>query len=69
MNFEGFTHYKGLSSDTLQKVGLDILDNSECQKDSNKIFSSQICSGVKNKGGPEKDTCNGGLIFISRVCG
>lgn len=60
LNPAGFTHYKGLSSDILQKVGLDILDNSECQKGSNKMFSSQICSGVKTKGGPEKDTCNGG---------
>ncbi|CAO1432212.1 unnamed protein product [Diamesa tonsa] len=58
----GYTEAYGETSDELQKVSLDIIDNNKCNritpqdKLSNGIIDSQICAGVLEGG---KDTCQG----------
>lgn len=59
----GYIEVGGSTSDILQKVQLDIIDNEQCSQlyndeDNYHIYPSQLCAGVL-KGG--KDTCGGGL--------
>ncbi|CRL05180.1 CLUMA_CG018056, isoform A [Clunio marinus] len=57
----GYTEVAGSTSDILQKVQLDIIDNQKCKsvyddEDNYKIYDSQMCAGVLAGG---KDTCGG----------
>lgn len=69
IHFKGYKEsHGGTTSDILQKVTLDIIDNQQCRniyrdEENYNIFGSQICAGVL-KGG--KDTCGGGSsMFIA----
>lgn len=49
----GYTEVGGTTSDVLQKVQLDIINNQQCKdlyndEDNYNIFRSQICAGLSN---------------------